>query len=305
MTTDFQHGRIVLGGRLREMRREARLTVRQLAEVCGWAPSKVSKLENGKQTATPADLQLWAVGVGQPDAVGELQGRLRGLESAYRSWRRQLAAGHRPVQDALNAEYERSVVLRAWEDAMIVGVPQTADYSRAIFTAYADLQKSVPDVEEAVRARLKRQAALYTSGRRYRIVMGETALHARVCPSSVLAAQLDRLSGVIGLDTVELGIVPLGARLKIPPANGFWIYDERLVIVEDWHAELVLPRRTPGGPARVPPPPDPGPAARRLTGIPHLLAPNEHLSGEADALRLALELAGLRGDMDSLAGQHP
>ncbi|SEO84118.1 helix-turn-helix domain-containing protein [Actinacidiphila rubida] len=240
MTTDFQQGRIALGVRLREIRREAGLTVRQLAEACDWAPSKISKLENGKQTAAPTDLDRWAAAAGQPWTATELKGRLRGLETAYRSWRRQLAAGHRPVQDALNVEYTRSSVLRAWEDAMVVGVLQTADYARAIFKAYADLNQSVADVEEAVRARARRQETLYQPGRRYRIVMGEAALHARVCPPSVLAAQLDRLSGVIGLDTVELGIVPLGARVKIPPANGFWVYDERLVIVEDWHAELWL-----------------------------------------------------------------
>jgi hypothetical protein len=56
----------------------------------------------------------------------------------------------------------------------------------------------------------------------------------------VLAAQLDRLAGTIGLDTVSLGIVPFEAALKVPPANGFWVFDERLVIVEDWHAELWL-----------------------------------------------------------------
>lgn len=240
MTTDFQQGRLALGGRLRELRREARLTVRQLAEACGWAPSKVSKLENGKQTATLADLDRWAAGAGQPEVAEELKARLRGLESAYRSWRRQLVTGHRPVQDALNSEYERSTVLRAWEDAMVVGVLQTADYARAIFHAYAELQRSPRDVEEAVRARLRRQETLYEKGKRYRIVMGETALHARVCPPSVLAAQLDRLAGVIGMDTVELGIVPMAARVKLPPANGFWVYDERLVIVEDWHAELWL-----------------------------------------------------------------
>lgn len=26
--------------------------------------------------------------------------------------------------------------------------------------------------------------------------------------------------------------------MKIHPSNGFWIHDERLVLVEDWHAEL-------------------------------------------------------------------
>jgi hypothetical protein len=65
-------------------------------------------------------------------------------------------------------------------------------------------------------------------------------LRSLVCPASVLVGQLDRLAGVIGMDTVELGIIPLSAPLKIPAANGFWVLDDRLVVAEDWHAELSL-----------------------------------------------------------------
>lgn len=42
------------------------------------------------------------------------------------------------------------------------------------------------------------------------------------------------------MDTVRLGIVPMNAALRLPPANAFWIVGERLVITEDWHAELWL-----------------------------------------------------------------
>ncbi|MGP4052584.1 Scr1 family TA system antitoxin-like transcriptional regulator [Streptomyces sp. 2A115] len=56
----------------------------------------------------------------------------------------------------------------------------------------------------------------------------------------MLAAQLDRLIGVIGLHTVELAIVPFSASLKLAPGHGFWMYGERLVVVEDRHAELRL-----------------------------------------------------------------
>ncbi|MFE9684202.1 DUF5753 domain-containing protein [Streptomyces sp. NPDC006285] len=157
-----------------------------------------------------------------------------------RSWRRQLRAGHRPVQDQLTIEYERSSTLRAWEGAMVVGMLQTPDYARAIFSRYATLQGTKPDVEEAVRARTARQHLLYEPGRVFHIVMWEAALHAAVCPPDVQAAQLHRLSGFIGLDTVRLGIVPFSATLPIPPANGFWLYDDRRVIVEDWHAEFWL-----------------------------------------------------------------
>ncbi|MEU9089942.1 helix-turn-helix transcriptional regulator [Streptomyces sp. NPDC087901] len=241
MSTDFQQARASLGARLRELRAE--VTGRDLALRLGWTQSKVSKLETGRQTATAADLKAWAEATGDPAAGDELVARLQGLESHSRSWRRQLRAGHRPVQDALTAEYLRSTDLRAWEGAMIVGLLQTPDYARAIFTRYAELHQSPRDIEDAVRARMRRQDMLYQPGRTFHILMWEAALYAGVCPPSVLCAQLDRLVGVIGLDTVRVGIIPFGAAVAVPPANGFWLYDDRLTIVEDWHAELWLDDR--------------------------------------------------------------
>ncbi|MEU7050818.1 DUF5753 domain-containing protein [Streptomyces eurythermus] len=96
------------------------------------------------------------------------------------------------------------------------------------------------DTEDAVRARMKRQEWLYRPGKQLHLLVWEGALWARVCPPDMLAAQLDRLLGVVGMDTVHLGIVPLDAKLGLNPANGFCVLDERLVVVEDWHAELWL-----------------------------------------------------------------
>ncbi|MCX4679821.1 helix-turn-helix transcriptional regulator [Streptomyces sp. NBC_01433] len=243
MSTDYQRAREALGTRLKELRLQApagRLTGTQLAERLGWTHSKVYKLEGGRQTATTDDLRAWAEGVGQPRDFEELDARLKGFESHIRSWRRQLAAGHRPVQDNWNLEVDRSTVIRAWEESVVPGMLQTADYARAIFLRYAELYGSTHDTDDAVRSRMRRQEWLYAAGHRLHVLVWEAALHALVCPPSVLTAQLDRIAGVIGMDTVELGIVPLSASLRIPAANGFWILDERLVIAEDWHAELWL-----------------------------------------------------------------
>ncbi|KUH36748.1 MULTISPECIES: helix-turn-helix domain-containing protein [Streptomyces] len=243
MSTDFQQARRALGARLKELREagpHGRLTGTVLAGRLGWPHSKVYKLENGRQTASPEDLRAWCEAVGAPDALEELRARLSGLESHQRSWRRQLAAGHRPVQEAHNQAHADASVLRAWESSWVVGVLQTPDYARSVLSRFAELHRSQRDVEEAVRSRMKRQEGLYDARRRYHVLLWEGVLHARICPPSVLAAQLDRLSGVIGLDTVELGVVPFGAALKIPPGVGFWIYDDRQVVVETWHAELWL-----------------------------------------------------------------
>ncbi|MEU8760633.1 helix-turn-helix transcriptional regulator [Streptomyces sp. NPDC048659] len=243
MSTDYQQAREALGIRLRELRQTAPggpLTGTQLAERLGWPHSKVYKLEGGRQTATSEDLRAWVEAVRQPDVLPELHTRLRGFESHIRSWRRQLAAGHRPVQDTWNVAVDQARVIHAWEESVIPGMLQTADYARHIFLRYAELQGTKRDTEDAVRARIRRQDWLYQSGRRLHALVWEAALHAQVCPPSVLAGQLDRLAAIVGMDTVELGVVPLGAPLRIPAASGFWVLDERLVIAEDWHSESWL-----------------------------------------------------------------
>ncbi|MEV0186025.1 DUF5753 domain-containing protein [Streptomyces sp. NPDC050625] len=212
----------------------------RLAERLGWPHSKIYKLEGGRQTATSEDLRAWAAGVGRPDVYDELEGRLKAFESHIRSRRRQLAAGHRPVQDSWNLEVSRTRVIRAWEEAVIPGMLQTADYARSIFLRYATLHGTARDTEEALRSRMRRQEWLYEAGRQFHAPVWEAALHALVCPPPVLAAQLDRLTGMVGMDTVEIGIIPLSTFLKIPTANVFWVLDDRLVITEDWHAELWL-----------------------------------------------------------------
>ncbi|MGR8010412.1 helix-turn-helix domain-containing protein [Streptomyces hypolithicus] len=240
MSTDFQNARVALGARLRELRAEAGLDGKGIAAVLDWQRSKVSRLETGKQTATADDLTDWAAAVGRPDLAGELKGRLSGMETKYRSWRRQLAGGHRARQELAIAETKATQTIRGVEVARIPGLFQTAEYARHTFEANAEFRQLTNDVEDAVRTRIRRQEALYERGRRFRFLIWEGALYVRTCPPGVHAAQLDRLVSLIGLDTVELGIVPLGAQLRRTPAHGFWIYDQRLVIVETINTEMWL-----------------------------------------------------------------
>jgi transcriptional regulator with XRE-family HTH domain len=243
VSTDYQQARVALGARLRELRftcPDGRLTGQQLARRLGWAGSKVSKLEHGRQTATPEDLKAWADATGQPDAYPELARRLTGFESHIRSWRRALAHGFKPLHEDLSAELDRSSRLWVWEESVIPGLVQTPEYIRHVIQRHAELLGGAHDIEAAVRSRVRRQEWLYRPGRRLHVLMWEAALRSLICPPSVLAAQLDRLTGLIGMDTVELGIVPFAAPVRIAPANGFWLLDDRFVVVEDWHAELWL-----------------------------------------------------------------
>ncbi|MFF5393424.1 helix-turn-helix domain-containing protein [Streptomyces sp. NPDC013012] len=240
MTTDFQTGRKALGARLRALRAEAVLSGKELAGRLGWPASKISKLENGKQTPNLTDLEAWTTAIGRPEALSELKARLSGLETTYRSWRRQLVAGHRPRQEQAIAETAVTTLTRALEPFCIPGLLQTPEYAHATITAAADFRQTPRDIEDAVRARMRRQKALYDPEKRFVFLIHEAALHARTCSRPVHAAQLDRIMSVIGLDTVEVGIVPLSAQLRAAPNHGFWLYDRRLVIVETIGTEMWL-----------------------------------------------------------------
>lgn len=244
MSTDFQAGREALGARLHELRAGTGLNGKDFAARLGWPASKVSRLQNGKQTPSVADLEAWATASGHPEAVGELKGRLSGLETTYRSWRRQLVAGHRARQEQGIAETTITSLIRGVETVRVPGLFQTPEYARYVFEQNADFRQTPRDVEASVRARMQRQQALYDPDKRFEFLVYEAALHARTSPVPVHAAQLDRLMGVIGLDTVKLGIVPLGGRLRRAPSHGFWIYDRRLVIVETINTEMWLEDET-------------------------------------------------------------
>ncbi|MEV6122197.1 helix-turn-helix transcriptional regulator [Streptomyces sp. NPDC052077] len=238
MSSDLQHGREALGARLRELRAEAGIDGKTLAARLGWQRSKVSRLQNGRQTATEADLDAWATALGVPEQAGELQARLRGLESRQRHWRRQLSAGHAPVQDRYVVEYQRTATVRGYEASVIPGLFQTPAYARQLLVQNAELMRSPRDTDAAVQARMRRQEVLYEPGKLFRILIWEAALHAVVGDREVMAGRLDRLVGLIGMSTVELGIVPLGASMRLTPKHGFWIFDEQRVVVETINTEL-------------------------------------------------------------------
>nr|WP_203732815.1 helix-turn-helix transcriptional regulator [Streptomyces sp. SID12501] len=242
VSTDFQTAREALGARLRELRVEAGLEGKDLAAALGWQASKISRLQNGKQTPSAADLTAWAQGIGRPDVEPELHGLLAGLEmkQRHRSWRRQLAGGHRGRQEIAVRQTDATTLIRGLEVSRIPGLFQTPEYARVIFDSNAEFRSIPSTTEAAVEARMRRQEALYDPEKTFRFLVCEAALYHRSCPVDVMAEQLDRLYNLVGQRRIELGILPFGAQLRRTAPHAFWIYDRRLVIVETISEELWL-----------------------------------------------------------------
>jgi transcriptional regulator with XRE-family HTH domain len=239
--SETHNGREQFGNRLRLLREQTRLNGKQFAERLGWAASKVSRIETGRQTATADDVAAWVEAVGgSAELLEELLTELRAVRFEYATWKRQLRAGTAPRQRASIGLEASATSIRAFQPAMIPGLLQTAEYARQVLANLVTLHGTPNDVAEGVRMRMQRQEALYNPDKHFRFLLTEAALRYQPGPASTLVGQLDRLLAVAGLETVELSVVPHGVPWPTPPLHGFWIFDEALVLVETLSAELAL-----------------------------------------------------------------
>lgn len=232
-----------LGIRLRDLRHDAGLTGRQLAAACEWGPAKVSKIEHGKQTPSEADVRDWCIACRCPSEIPDLVAVLRSLDAQYVDWRRSLKSGTRRRQQANVDAYERTSLFRIWEPSVVPGLVQTAAYARGILSTVVGFYALPDDVEAGVQARMDAQGVLARGARRFLLLIGQAALYTRVGDAVVMGEQLARLREVARMPRVSLGIVPLSAPYTAPRNNAFTIYDNRLVTVATYTAELSLRQR--------------------------------------------------------------
>ncbi|MGH3277762.1 MAG: helix-turn-helix domain-containing protein [Trebonia sp.] len=238
--TTVHEARTALGQRLRELRSTAGITGRQLAESLSWPASKVSKLENGRQTPTDEDIRGWTRITGSEAEAGALLASLHTLEIQHAEWQRQITTGLRPHQREIAELDAKTRFFRAFESTFIPGLLQTAEYARHRFSQSITVFKVKNDISEAVQARVKRQEILYRPDKRFHFVLTEGALRYRLCPPEVMLGQLDRLVSFAALPNVRLGIIPFETAYAVAPTHGFWLLDNSRVMVETFSAELNL-----------------------------------------------------------------
>ncbi|WP_158852848.1 helix-turn-helix domain-containing protein [Saccharothrix deserti] len=223
--------RLEFADELRRLRVEAGMSGKELAGKVRWHPSKVSKIENGKQDPTDSDVSTWLDAVEAPESVvHRMRDDLREIRIASSTWKRQLRTGHSRRQ-----EYSRQIegaasTIRVFELIVIPGLVQTAEYARHVLISAAEFQETPRDTDEAVRIRLERQHALYDSAKNIELLIAESALQYFVCPPEAMVAQIDRLIAICNLPTVRFGIIPAYSRLPTVPTNGFWIVGNTVLI---------------------------------------------------------------------------
>jgi transcriptional regulator with XRE-family HTH domain len=243
LTTPTHQAREALGAHLREIRKDARLTGKTLAERCGWHFTKISKLEHGAQVPSEDDLRAWCRQCGAEDQLADLVATVRAIDSMYVEWRRSLRSGMRHGQQSRIPLYERTKLFRVYEPGLIPGLLQTAEYASTIIAHAIALNNLPNDLDVAVATRMERQTVLYSGDRRFSFVLEEQALRTQVGRTDVMVGQLDRLLAVMSLQRLSLGIIPAAGKRHTWPSAGFWVFDDDTVHVETPSAELTITQR--------------------------------------------------------------
>jgi transcriptional regulator with XRE-family HTH domain len=239
VTGSVHQAREALGHRLRDIRKDAGLTGRELATLAGWHSSKVSKIEYGKQTPSEDDIRIWCRHTDTGNQVADLVATVRNIEAMYVEWRRILGTGTRRRQQVSRTLEAKTRLMRWYEPLLVPGILHTAEYAEAVMRRVIEFYDIPDDLDAGVAERMARQQILYRGNHRFHVIITHQALLTTVGDNNVMIGQLDRLLAVMSLPRLTLGIIPTFAEYRVP-ANQFIMFDNRLVHVETISAELTI-----------------------------------------------------------------
>jgi transcriptional regulator with XRE-family HTH domain len=238
-SSSAQAAREAVAHRLRDLRKEAGLTVVQLAAACGWHYSKTSRIENALTGPSATDIRRWCAAAGADDQAQDLVVQSINAESMYRQWRDQVRAGLRHIQESRVQAFQDTEFFRIYSSSLVPGVLQTEGYALAVLGIAASIHGlPVDDSADAARARIERSRIVHEQGHRFIVVIEEAVLHCQIADSDAMAAQLGYLLTAGALPAVSLGIIPMAARRTHWPEETFHLYDDRHVSVELVSAEV-------------------------------------------------------------------
>ncbi|MFI1970326.1 transcriptional regulator [Streptomyces cinnamoneus] len=231
-SSSAQQARQVLADRLRELVKDAGLDGKDLAALCGWHPSKVSRISTAKTQPSADDIRAWCRACGAEDQADDLIASLRAVEGTWLSWRRLERAGLRRSQVERLPLYQRTRRFRSYCSWALPGLLQTYQYTEDVLRVIQQQRVPVDDVADAVAARMERQRVLHEGQRLFAFVIEEPVLRNTLSSGEAQGAQLEHLLSVSRLPNVSLGVIPVAQQRRQLPVENFWIYDNAQVNVE-------------------------------------------------------------------------
>lgn len=211
-----------LGIELRRLREEAGYTAVEACEPLKAQGPKLSKIENGKQGATPEEVRIlcefYRASNDERDylvALAEQRPKLRrrraGKRDAVPDWFRRFLA----------LEWDATEI-KTYQIDMVPGLLQTEDYARAMIRAW-EPEADERLIDKQVEARMKRQDVLRRSGRpslRLDVVLGEGAVRRMLGDKKVMRLQLKHLAMMARRPNITVRVLPFDVpdRISVPSA---------------------------------------------------------------------------------------
>lgn len=197
-----------LGRYLRDLRGQARFTVRAAAAALEWSEAKIWRIETGQTSMRSLDVEQMCRVYGAPaDLTASLMALAK--ETKAKGW--WLSYG-----DAINEGFdvylgleEAAEHLRWYEAELVPGLLQTPDYARTLIAGDNPGMED-EEVERRVQLRIQRQALIQrTMGApTLHVVLNESVLRRPVGGSLVMADQLTRLVEVSEMNNVAVRVMP-------------------------------------------------------------------------------------------------
>jgi transcriptional regulator with XRE-family HTH domain len=222
MTVSGGGRRRALADALKRLRLSSGLSGEQLAAALGVAQSTVSRIENGRQRVSVAQVHQWCVATNAPpDRLAELLTLAEDVLVGPTSWAAASETGSEDLQPETAAAEQAAGTVCVYQPAGLPGLVQTAAYARRIFESDGPIQ----DLATRVMHRMERQAVLYDEAKRFRFLIPEAVLRWPFGPAAEQLEQIDRVRTVVDRPNVELGILPLEPN-PVWRLQGFVLFDD-------------------------------------------------------------------------------
>ncbi|MDX2999637.1 helix-turn-helix transcriptional regulator [Streptomyces scabiei] len=231
-SSSVQAARRAVADRLREIRRDANMTGKDVADRTGWYRSKVSRLENAVTPPSDDDIRAWCRACDADGLAADLIAASRSADSMYVEWRRLQRTGLRRLQESYVPLFERTRTFRIYCSNVVPGLLQTDGYAHALLGSIAAFRETPDDVSEAVAARVERSRIIREGNHRFALLVEEAVLRHRVGGAEVMAGQLGYLLSIMALPSVSLGVIPFSADRRMWMLETFSVYDEEQAQVE-------------------------------------------------------------------------
>lgn len=197
-----------LGRYLRDLRGQARLTVRAAASALEWSEAKIWRIETGQTSMRSLDVEQMCRIYGAPTDMTQALMALA-KETKGRGWWHSYGDVIPEWFDLYIGLEESASELCWYASELVPGLLQTEDYARILIRS--DLQgASEEEIERRVQVRTARQSLLTrsTAAPSVKVALNETILHRPVGGKRVMAGQLARLAKVNDIPNVDVRVIP-------------------------------------------------------------------------------------------------